>query len=241
MHILAIDKTLFQPKNKKSIKYSKNFEKNYSVNNSKICCQNTVTPSFKKAKTDNVNIKLLLNDDNIQLISFETIVKEPFEYKQGILPIYEIASHQKAKKLKQHFPNMQQNNFFYDGAIKKTEFFGTSNNVTQILPSANNYIKINFTQEELDNAKKLAIVAYTIQLEDPYNKGLDFDDTPQNLSIHQYKDFLNMISLDDLNKYNKDRQAHSDINIVLTLNKTFFNENKNYIQNSLDNIKNTNN
>ena len=241
MHILAINKTLFQSKNKKNIKYSENFAKNYDIKNSNIFCQNTVAPSFKKAKTDNINVKLFLNDDNMQIISYETIVKESFEYKQGILPIYEIASHQKAKKLKQLFPNIKQNNFFYDGAIKKTEFFGTSNNVTQILLNSNNYIKINFTQEELDNAKKLAIVAYTIQLEDPYNKGLDFDDTPQNLSINQYKDFLNMISLEDLNKYNKDRQAHSDINIVLTLNKTFFNENKKYIQNSLDNIKNTNN
>ena len=95
---------------------------------------------------------------------------------------------------------------------------------------------MNFTQNELENAKKMAVIAYSIQQDDPYNNGIDFDNTPQNFSVNKYRNFLNTISLDDLNKYNEERKMHSDINIVLTLNETFFDENKNDIQKLLKSI-----
>ena len=181
-------------------------------------------PSFQAG---NKNFNLMLVDTQQEpFISFEVQVTQPFSHKQGVVPLFELAMHDKMQKIQQANKNLKQNNFFYDGRIIKTEISCNPENINTIFSNAKkNYIDFKFTQDELEKAKSFASKAYALQNADYYYRGVDFDDTPKGLSTEDYKNFLKTISLDDLQKYSDDRLKNSDINIVLITDK---NSLKNY-------------
>lgn len=227
MHILPAH--LIQNSSIYSRTHSSNTSKRHCQNNNnKIFSYSAMPPVFKENnKFSNVHYVFSDSIEN-PMLTIEVAVKKTFEHKQGILPIYELALHQKMQKLKSQKNNYNTNNFFYDGIVRKTELTCNQEKFLNLISSApNTYININLTQEDIEQAKKIAEAAYYIRTNDFYSQTVDFDDTPTGLNSDEYHNFVDSITLNDLQKYSNDRFKNSEINLVLYSNKQYFNANKN--------------
>ena len=197
-------------------------------------------PVFKSnGSKDNVMHIELYDDIKKPYFSVEIVINKPFPIQQGIAPLYEIALRNKINEEKQNNKKWQTADAYVRSYARKLGFICDIDDLKQITEKVkNNFINTNFTDTDIMQAKELIKMAYELSRHNACNE-YDFSDIPQDMTIEEYNQLIDNITLDDINKYNNDILKNSDFSIVLLMNKDSYNNKQDTIMTLLNQIKYT--
>lgn len=192
------------------------------------------SPSFRNIKTSNVEISLVDEQNDPEVTVELNINNKRFSVKQGLYPIYKMALHdQMTEELKEN-PELKEKSGQICINSKKISLTCPQEQLNETLKMIKDkFINVKIDPKHLDDAKKLAPVALFLNRKTGEYEG-DFDDIPQGMSEEEYVSLISGISQEDINKYNKDILNNSSIKVKLSVNRNFYNKNKDEILQNLD-------
>ena len=195
------------------------------------------SPNFKTKQLNNINL-LLTDAQTTPRISVQVLKNNNFDAKPGLCTVYEIALHDQLHDFIERNPDIHDNGSCVKDYKRKLDISCSEQDFTRILKMINEQlISPKIQKRYIDNALNIAPIGYKL-----YNlkidTGFDYSDVLDDTTQEEYENMIKDISFNDVQEYSDNILKNSDIHIVLSANRDFYNKHKDEIQLVMKNILN---
>ena len=210
------------------------FSREYSVASKTYACTN---PNFKAKQLNDIDL-VLTDEPSLPRVSVQILKNDDFQAKTGLCTVYEIALHDQLHDLLRRNPEIKDKGSCIKGYKRKFDISCDEKNFVKTLDIINEqFVSPKIQKRYIDNALHLAPIGYTLH-NLKIDADFDYTDVPANTTQEEYEKLIKEISYEDVQEYNNNVLKNSDINIVLSANRDFYNKNEQEIQKLLANIFN---
>lgn len=208
--------------------------KEYSTVSKTYAC---TLPNFKAKQLNDIDL-ILTDKPSVPRVSVQMLKNDDFQAKTGLCAVYEIALHDQLHDLLRRNPEIKDKGSCIKDYKRKFDISCDEKDFIKTLDMINEqFVTPKIQKRYIDNAMHLAPIGYTLH-NLKIDTGFDYTDVPTNTTQEEYEQLIKEISYEDVQKYNNNVLKNSDINIVLSANRDFYNKNEQEIQKLLANIFN---
>ncbi len=208
--------------------------KEYSTVSKTYAC---TLPNFKAKQLNDIDL-VLTDEPSLPRVSVQILKNEDFQAKPGLCTVYEIALHDQLHDLLRRNPEIKDKGSCIKDYKRKFDINCDEKDFVKTLDMINEqFVTPKIQKRYIDNALHLAPIGYTLH-NLKIDTGFDYTDVPANTTQEEYEQLIKEISYEDVQEYSNNVLKNSDINIVLSANRDFYNKNEQEIQKLLANIFN---
>ena len=208
--------------------------KEYSTVSKTYAC---TLPNFKAKQLNDIDL-ILTDKPSVPRVSVQMLKNDDFQAKPGLCTVYEIALQDQLHDLLRRNPEIKDKGSCIKGYKRKFDISCDEKNFVKTLDIINEqFVSPKIQKRYIDNALHLAPIGYTLH-NLKIDADFDYTDVPANTTQEEYEKLIKEISYEDVQEYNNNVLKNSDINIVISANRDFYNKNEQEIQKLLANIFN---
>lgn len=209
--------------------------KEYSTVSKTYAC---TLPNFKAKQLNDIDL-ILTDKPSVPRVSVQMLKNDDFQAKPGLCTVYEIALHDQLHDLLRRNPEIKDNGSCIKDYKRKFDINCDEKDFVNTLDMINEqFVSPKIQKRYIDNALHLAPIGYTLH-NLKIDTGFDYTDVPANTTQEEYEQLIKEISYEDVQEYSNNVLKNSDINIVLSANRDFYNKHEEEIQTRLAYIFNS--